>query len=363
MAGARCWPPRSVCSAGVQAARTPASTARRFERVFADYLAAAPCCLARSRDPRRRYARSRRRPRAVRRHSEPWSRLVERPIIHDPNYEPLQENRRRLEAAHDQDGQPFRVVPLPDARARPFRGRTASASYANFYIANRLVLVPTFNDPADRESAQHVGAGRFSRPRGRRHSRRRSGPRAGDPALSLAATAGRNRPRETLPPWTKPTDLAYDGTKIGLFAGRLKHAGRRSRPPPATRLLFLRVVSPWPTDVPRTGREQRHSSNRGASPKAPRAALRQLDPLRLPIVKPEGSNVFRRCSPTPASARDEVARMSSSRGSAGSMARLSASWDQGRLSSCPDRGRRPTDPPGADGLLRRLQAQGVRFDQ
>ncbi len=33
-----------------------------------------------------------------------------------------------------------------------FEGQRLPASYANFYIANRLVLVPTFNDPADRQA-------------------------------------------------------------------------------------------------------------------------------------------------------------------------------------------------------------------
>ena len=70
----------------------------------------------------------------------------------DPNYEPLQDNRRRLEEARDQDGLPLRVVPLPLPEPVVFKGQRLPASYANFYIANDLVLVPTFNDPADREA-------------------------------------------------------------------------------------------------------------------------------------------------------------------------------------------------------------------
>jgi len=70
----------------------------------------------------------------------------------DPNYEPLQENLRRLHEARDQDGQPFQVVPLPMPTPVMFQGERLPASYANFYIANGLVLVPTFNDPADREA-------------------------------------------------------------------------------------------------------------------------------------------------------------------------------------------------------------------
>ncbi|MYC82987.1 MAG: agmatine deiminase family protein [Acidobacteria bacterium] len=67
----------------------------------------------------------------------------------DANYETLGENRRRLAEATDQDGRPFRVVELPMPRPLFFRGERLPASYANFYIANRTVLVPTFNDPND----------------------------------------------------------------------------------------------------------------------------------------------------------------------------------------------------------------------
>jgi agmatine deiminase len=62
----------------------------------------------------------------------------------DVNYEPLRENWRLLRA------QPLRVVKLPMPRPVIFAGQRLPASYANFYIANRLVLVPTFNDPEDR---------------------------------------------------------------------------------------------------------------------------------------------------------------------------------------------------------------------
>jgi agmatine deiminase len=70
----------------------------------------------------------------------------------DPNYEPLQENWQRLQEARDQDGEPLRVVALPMPAPVVFEGQRLPASYANFYIANGLVLVPTFNDPADREA-------------------------------------------------------------------------------------------------------------------------------------------------------------------------------------------------------------------
>ena len=68
----------------------------------------------------------------------------------DPNYAPLQSNLRRLRAATDQDGKPLRVIELPMPRPVIFEGRLLPASYANFYIANGIVLVPVFNDPNDR---------------------------------------------------------------------------------------------------------------------------------------------------------------------------------------------------------------------
>ena len=50
----------------------------------------------------------------------------------------------------DQDGRPLQVETLPMPRPLVFEGQRLPASYANFYIANGLVLVPTFNDPQDR---------------------------------------------------------------------------------------------------------------------------------------------------------------------------------------------------------------------
>ncbi len=75
---------------------------------------------------------------------------VVEPNADDPNHEPLRENLKRLWAARDQDGEPLRVVELPMPRPVAFDGLRLPASYANFYIANGTVLVPTFNDPADR---------------------------------------------------------------------------------------------------------------------------------------------------------------------------------------------------------------------
>jgi len=76
------------------------------------------------------------------------------------NYEPLQENLSRLRAATDMEGRKLRIVELPLPRPVIFRGQRLPASYANFYIANNLVLVPTFNDPNDRV-ALNILAGLF----------------------------------------------------------------------------------------------------------------------------------------------------------------------------------------------------------
>ncbi len=67
----------------------------------------------------------------------------------DPNYEPLRENLERLQGSTDQDGRSLEVVTLPMPAPVVFDDQRLPASYANFYIANGLVIVPTFNDPAD----------------------------------------------------------------------------------------------------------------------------------------------------------------------------------------------------------------------
>jgi agmatine deiminase len=68
----------------------------------------------------------------------------------DANYRPLQENRERLQGASLADGVRPDVVPLPMPAPVVFSGQRLPASYANFYITNAAVLVPTFNDPHDR---------------------------------------------------------------------------------------------------------------------------------------------------------------------------------------------------------------------
>ncbi len=68
----------------------------------------------------------------------------------DENYSALHHNLGRLRAARDQGGQRLNVVEIPMPRPVIFEGRRLPASYANFYIANGIVLVPVFNDPNDR---------------------------------------------------------------------------------------------------------------------------------------------------------------------------------------------------------------------
>jgi agmatine deiminase len=66
------------------------------------------------------------------------------------NYESLRENIRRLRDAVTEDGKSLATIDLPMPAPVYFEGRRLPASYANFYIANGVVLVPVFNDPNDR---------------------------------------------------------------------------------------------------------------------------------------------------------------------------------------------------------------------
>lgn len=78
--------------------------------------------------------------------------------IHDENHLPLAENLDRLRSAKNLDGKPFDIVQLPMPAPVVFDGQRLPASYANFYIANGLVLVPTFNDPNDRHALNILAA-------------------------------------------------------------------------------------------------------------------------------------------------------------------------------------------------------------
>ena len=72
------------------------------------------------------------------------------PNERDENHLALHHNLGRLRAARDQNGQRLNVVEIPMPRPVLFEGRRLPASYANFYIANGIVLVPVFNDRNDR---------------------------------------------------------------------------------------------------------------------------------------------------------------------------------------------------------------------
>jgi agmatine deiminase len=67
----------------------------------------------------------------------------------DPNHAPLAENLRRLRGICDQDGKPLAVATLPMPPPLRIAGLRCPASYANFYLANGVALVPVFEAPSD----------------------------------------------------------------------------------------------------------------------------------------------------------------------------------------------------------------------
>lgn len=75
----------------------------------------------------------------------------------DANYAALKENHERAQDFRLPDGSRPEVIRLPMPRPLIFAGQRLPASYANFYIANGLVLVPTFNDPNDRVALGILG--------------------------------------------------------------------------------------------------------------------------------------------------------------------------------------------------------------
>ena len=79
----------------------------------------------------------------------------------DANYEALQENLARLREMSlmkGQEGRALRIETLPMPQPVWFDGQRLPASYANFYIANKVVLVPTFSDPNDRTALNTLAA-------------------------------------------------------------------------------------------------------------------------------------------------------------------------------------------------------------
>ena len=76
--------------------------------------------------------------------------LIKETNCKDPNYKPLAENWDRAADLRLENGSRPEIVPLPMPSPLYFGGWRLPASYANFYISNAAVIVPTFNDPNDR---------------------------------------------------------------------------------------------------------------------------------------------------------------------------------------------------------------------
>ena len=93
-------------------------------------------------------------------HIDDISRFVGRTIVlaaveenaKDPNFEPLQQNLALLGSMKAEDGTPLeiRTIPMPPRLER--EGQRLPASYANFYIGNKVVLLPAFNSPKDQDA-------------------------------------------------------------------------------------------------------------------------------------------------------------------------------------------------------------------
>jgi agmatine deiminase len=124
-------------------ARNPGLSRREIQRVLADYLDAAEVIwLGRGLEGDDTHG-----------HVDDIARFTSRdsvvaavePDKSSRNHEPLKENLARLRGRSD-----LRVATLPCPEPVYFAGQLLPASYANFYIANRMVLVPMFGDPNDR---------------------------------------------------------------------------------------------------------------------------------------------------------------------------------------------------------------------
>lgn len=128
--------------------RNPGMTRRGYEKVFRDFLGAGNVLwLARGIAGDDTHG-----------HVDDLARFVNpRTVVlcreenrSDENYRPLEENRERVEGMRLEDGSKIEVAFLPMPGPLFFDGRRLPASYANFYVSNAAVLVPTFNDPKDR---------------------------------------------------------------------------------------------------------------------------------------------------------------------------------------------------------------------
>ena len=136
------------CLLSKEQERNPHMTRVQYEKAFADYLGA-PHTIWLGRgivgddthghvDDLTRFVRK-----------DTVVTMVE-PDSKDVNHAPLRANLRRLQSARDQDGKQLTVVELPMPQPVVFEGRRLPASYANFYVANRVILAPIFNRPNDR---------------------------------------------------------------------------------------------------------------------------------------------------------------------------------------------------------------------
>ncbi len=74
----------------------------------------------------------------------------------NPNFASLNENYQILQNNTDQDGQPFNLVKLPMPHMNYTDGMQAPVSYANFYIGNKTVLVPVYQDPNDEKALEII---------------------------------------------------------------------------------------------------------------------------------------------------------------------------------------------------------------
>jgi len=83
--------------------------------------------------------------------------LVKETNRRDENYRPLAENWERIGDLRLEDGSRPEVIALPMPAPLYFDGVRLPASYANFYICNAAVIVPTFNDPNDRVALGILG--------------------------------------------------------------------------------------------------------------------------------------------------------------------------------------------------------------
>ena len=76
----------------------------------------------------------------------------------DPHFAELAAMREELAALRTDEGKPYTLHALPWARPIVDEGRRLAASYANYLIVNGGVLVPAYDDPADRAAAQVIAA-------------------------------------------------------------------------------------------------------------------------------------------------------------------------------------------------------------